>query len=498
MSIKNGGITYLRLYIDKRESLLRGFAMEGGKAIQPLLDYRKKVLPTVSYSQARLDSFLKTEFAVIPNLLYEVSAPISIPNILNRKKYPDLERFSGPSFTQEHIRLSLKRMETENQPPNADDILMGLDPQRYPEMIEALDRNEFERMDLMVIHQDPSVRANLAWLLAKRKDPLMVPVVFELMKDQNPEVRRIAVIAAANFTIKDTQGSSDPKFIQILKMLQNYRSNSDAFGRSWAVIALSGLGDKHKALYILDLILNDGNENQSDVGQSSPNLSDEEQETVTSLIKTLRKTPEEVLVKNQALNSLLAIQSPEVLDILLHYLNHVYQVNETRPSMLRYLVPHLSLPQEAENVEDVIFYLSKVHRNETGGFQKRQLKALTFQLNEAYRSNKSGEFFQLVSFLEGFDPEGYQNYLVQNAEQIRIMTIFEYFSSTRYLWIIFWVVSLLFTYGFSYFILPLFQLEGIGSGGFSANPAMKSANSHASLPTIVPIKIRTMDVDLDD
>jgi catalase (peroxidase I) len=59
-------------------------------------------------------------------------------------------------------------------------------------------------------------------------------------------VRRLAAIAVGNFKILDAQGSNDPKFTEIVRMLQNYRSNSDAFARAWAVLALVGVGDRQK------------------------------------------------------------------------------------------------------------------------------------------------------------------------------------------------------------------------------------------------------------
>ncbi len=482
---------YLQLYLNKREAILHGFEVIGKPAEAALLDYRKKILPTISYSQARLDQFISQRFGIQPPNLYQVSEPKTIAGFLNRKKYPALERFAGASFTEEYIRRSLKKLDNENSAPAADSILMQLSPDQYQQLLVKLASHDTQALDQLVIDPDPAIRANLAWQLARQKQPTTIPLIFELMRDQNPEVRRLAAIAVANFAIKDTQGSSDPKFTEILRMLQNYRSSSDAFSRCWAVAALASLGDKQKALYTLDLILNDGVANQSVVGDASPSWSEAEKQIIQSLITTLSQTPEELLVKTQALKSLQAIGSAEVMDVLLHYLNHIYAAHHTRPGMWRYIVPHLTLPQEAENVEDLIFYLAQTQGTANPQFHKRQLKALNVQLHQAYESNRSGEFFQLLNFLRGFDPHEYEDYLSHTSEQIRIMRIYEYVTATYPFWLVFWPLTLLLTLCFSYLLLPALKLEPVlgDQGKNLANPATFSNLNKTPPPTIVPIKI---------
>lgn len=489
---------YLQLYIAKREAILRGFLAMGQPAQQPLQDYRKKVLPTISYSQARLDDFLTHSMGLVVPSLYEVAPAKAVANLLNRKKYPALERFSGASFTQEYVRRSLRKLDAENAAPNAGEILMHLPESQYQAMSKVLASGDLALLDSLVIDPDPAVRANLAWRLAELKRPASMPIVLELMRDQNPDVRRLAVIAAANFTIKDTQGSSDPKFIEIVRMLQNYRSSSDAFGRAWAVAGLASIGDKQKALYTLDLILNDGAASQSVVGDAVASWSEEEKQVIQSLLATLNQTPEELQVKTQALNSLLAIESPEVLDVLLHYLNHIYAANHTRPSMWRYLVPHLTLPQEAENVEDVIMYLAQTQGVGHPQFHKRQLKALNVQLHQAYQANNSGEFFQLLNFLAAFDQQEYEDYLDHTSEQIRIMRLVEYYSATLPFWLACWPLTLLFALLVSYLILPALKVEPVKigqSGNSRANPAIFANQAKTPPPAIVPIKIFTTQGD---
>jgi len=312
------------------------------------------------------------------------------------------------------------------------------------------------------------------------------------MRDQNPEVRRLAAITVGNFVIQDTQGSSDPKFTEIVRMLQNYRSNSDAFGRAWAVTALANIGDQQKALYAIDLLLSDGVASQSVVGQASPTWNEEEKQVIGGWVETLEKTPEELLVKTQALAALLAMNTPETLDVVLHYLQHVYQAHDDRPSMWRYIVPHATLPQEAENVEDVVFYLAQTQGKGHPQFHKRQLKALNVYLRQAYEHYRSGEFFQLLNFMRVFDHQEYQHYLVHTAEQIRIMRIDEYLTATLPFWLVCLPLNLLISLFVSYVILPALKLEPVtvGHQGVSrANPAAFANMSTAAAPAIVPIKI---------
>ena len=206
----------------------------------------------------------------------------------------------------------------------------------------------------------------------------------------------------------------------------------------------------------------------------------------------MQKTPEELLVKTQALATLLAMNSPETLDVVLHYLQHVYQAHDDRPSMWRYIVPHATLPQEAENVEDVVFYLAQTQGKGHPQFHKRQLKALNVYLRQAYEHYRSGEFFQLLNFMRAFDHQEYQHYLVHTAEQIRIMRIDEYLTATLPFWLVCLPLNLLISLFVSYVILPALKLEPVtvGHQGVSrANPAAFANMSTAAAPAIVPIKI---------
>ncbi|WP_367155888.1 HEAT repeat domain-containing protein [Methylomonas sp. HYX-M1] len=483
---------FLDLYLAKREAVLRGIRAMGKPALQPLLDYRNKTLPTIGYSQARLDDFIERQFGVKVRTLYQTAPAQAVADFLNRKKYPDIDLFSGPSFEQDYIRRTLRQLQAENRPPEAGEVLLGLDPVQWQNLRTALTGRYSEQLDKLLIAPDPAVRANLAWQLAYLKNPYHMPLVLELMRDQNPEVRRLAAIAAGNFAIRDTQGSSDPKFTEIIRMLQNYRSNSDAFGRAWAVTALANIGDKQKALYVIDLILNDGTASQSVVGDSAPTWHAEDKQALAGLVDTLKHTPEELLVKTQALNTLLALESPEALDVLLHYLMHVYQAHDSRPSIWRYLAPHLSLPQAAENVEDVVSYLAQTQGQGHSQFHKRQLKALNGYLQQAYEQHRSGEFFQLLNFLRAFDHDEYQLYLRQTGEHIRIMRAIEYLTASVPFWLVCWPLNLLIALFVSYLILPWLKLEPVRvghSGNNRANPAAFGSAATAKAPAIVPIKI---------
>lgn len=487
---------FLGLYLAKREAVLRGFRRIGKPALQPLLDYRKKVLPTIAYSQARLDAFLAAAFGVQVRTLYGVAPAKSIADFLNRDKYPLLQKLSGASFEQEYVRHGLRKLAAENLPPSAGEPLMGLSAEAYRDIVAVLDQDYSDRTDALLIDADPAVRANTAWRLAELKNPYTLPLLFELMRDQSPEVRRLAAIAVGNFAIRDTQGSSDPKFIEIVRMLQNYRSTTDAFGRAWAINALANVGDKQKALYVIDLILNDGDASLSSVGEAAPSWrSDEEKHAIQGLVDTLRQTPEELSVKTQALGALIAIESPEVLDVLLHYLSHVYQVHQTRPSLWRYIVPHLTLPQEAENVEDVVMYLAQTQGAGHPHFHKRHLKALNVFLRQAYEHYRSGEFFQLLNFLRAFDAGEYRDYLAHTGEQIRIMRGIEYLRATLVFWLVFWPASLLALLCASHVVLPALNLEPAVAGrqrspNRRANPAADPGNANVAPPSvIVPIKV---------
>jgi hypothetical protein len=195
---------------------------------------------------------------------------------------------------------------------------------------------------------------------------------------------------------------------------------------------------------------------------------------------------------------LLALQSPEGLDVLLHYLQHIYSVRATEPSLWRFIAPHLTLPQEAENVEDVVLYLAQTQGNGHPQFLKRQLKALHDSLREAYQQHRSGEFFQLLNFLKHFDPQNYQAYLDQTAEHIRIMRVIEYLTATMPFWLVVWPFNLLIALLVSYLILPALKLEPVRvghSGNSRANPAAFGNVASHKAPVIVPIKISKVSVD---
>jgi len=497
---------FMDLYIAKREALINAFKAIGNPALQPLIDYRNKTVSVVSYSQARLDLFLQKYFGAKLRPLYGVIKPQTIPDFLNRQKYPPLNKLSGASFEEDHIRRSLLELAEENSLPETEGPVMGLNTGKYNEIMAQLSGQSSEliyslKLDYWLIHPDPAIRANVAWRLATIKSPYSLPLLFDLMKDQHPEVRRFAAIGVGNFQILDSQGANDQKFIEIIRMLQNYRSNSDSFSRGWAVLALPGTGDKQKSLYAIDLLLNDGDDSKSIVGTAANAWrSEEEQAVMQSWVETLKKTPEDLWVKTQALNALMAIDSfeseaPESLDILLHYLHHAYSVHNNHPTLWRYIAPHFTLPQEAENAEDVVFFLAKKHHNINPQTDKQDLKALRMELWQSYQNHRSGDFFQTLNFLRHFDNNEYQDYLTQNDEQIRLMRILEYTRATYWFWLVCWPISLLCVLIINYSLLPLlsFSLPAHKtrySPNQRANPAADNRNK--TLPpasAIVPIKI---------
>ncbi|TAN65356.1 MAG: HEAT repeat domain-containing protein [Methylobacter sp.] len=492
---------FMDLYIAKREALIEAFKAVGKPALQPLLDYRGKTVSHITYSQARLDLFLQRYFGTTFRPLYGVIEAKTIPDFLNRQKYPPLHKLSGASFEQDNIRRSLLALAEENSLPASGEPVMGLSEETYRDIVAKLpDQTQgfmySTQLDEWLIHPDPAIRANLAWRLAAIKSPYALPLLFDLMKDQHPEVRRFAAIAVGNFQILDSQGANDQKFIEIIRMLQNYRSNSDSFARGWAVLALADTGDKQKALYAIDLLLNDGADSNSIVGGAATSWrSDEEREVMHSWIETLRQTPEDLWVKTQALNALIALDTPESLDVLLHYLHHVYAVHNDSPSLWRYIAPHLTLPQEAENVEDVVFYLAQKQRDAAPDAGKHNLKALRMGLWQAYENHLAGEFFQVLDFLRHFDPAEYRDYVLQNDEQIRIMRIWEYTQASYGFWLVCWPISLLCVLVINYSLLPLlsFSLPAHNTRyrpNQRANPASDSRNKNAPPSSaIVPIKI---------
>ncbi len=485
---------FLDLYIARRQALLQGFSRIGEAALQPLLDYRHRTISEVSYSQASLDKFISERYGAIVANLYTIAEPQSVPDFLNRRKYPIAEKLTGASFKQDYIRRDLLQTISKNNPSRYGQAVMGMKVADYQQINQTVSNAYDDRLDYLLIHPDPVVRGNLAWSLAEAKDPALIPLVFELMRDAHPEVRRMAAIASGNFRILDSQGANDPKFIELVSMLQNYRSNSDAFGRAWALLALTNIADKQKALFVIDLVLNDGSGYHSSMGAASPTWrSDKEQHAISSLIDTLEKTPEELLVKTYALNALIAINSPESLGILLQYLHHIYTVHDSRPSMWRYFMPHISLPQEAENVEDVIVYLAGQPTISEDYTHNRHLKALNEFLRKSYEAELSGEFFQLLRFLKVYDGDEYERYLQQNPEQIRIMRIYEYVYASYLFWLISWPLSLILTLIIIYGLLPILKLstpKGAQLPNARSNPAADSRHQRtAPAPSIVPVKI---------
>lgn len=501
---------FMALYIAKREALINAFKAMGEPIVKPLMDYRNKTVSHITYSQARLDLFLQHDFGVKLRPLYGVSNPLSLRDFLNRQKYPPLHKLTGASFEQDHIRRSLLALAEENSLPEREGPVMGLNIDKYNEIMSQIVGQSSEliysdKLDYWLIHPDPVIRANLAWCLASIKSPSSVPLIFDLMKDQHPDVRRFAAIAVGNFTIVDAQGANDQKFIEIIRMLQNYRSNSDSFARGWAVLALSGVGDKQKALYVIDLLLNDGTDSDSIVGTAaSAWRSEEEQAVMQSWVETLKRTPEDLWVKTQALTALIAIdsieaESPESLAILLHYLRHTYAVTDDKPTLWRYIAPHFTLPQEAENAEDAVFFLADKYRHSSPATGKQDLKALRMGLWQAFQNHQSGDFFQILSFLRQLDVSEYQAYLIQNEEQIRLMRILEYFHATYWFWLICWPISLLCVLVINYSLLPMlsFSLPAHKTRyrpNQRANPAADGRNKTVPpASAIVPIKLTLTD-----
>ncbi len=486
---------FLELYLQKRTAILRGFEALGRPALQALLDYRRKTVSTIRYSQNELDRFLARHFRVRIQPLYGVAAPRSIPQFLNREKYPVLRKWLGASYEQDYLRRNLIRISRDNWIPNPGENVMGLPRPDYQNIVQAFRKNAAAAIDRFIIHPDPVYRANVAWYLAERKDPYTVPLVLELMQDTHPEVRRMAAIAAGNFRLLDMQGANDPKFAAIVEMLQNYRTNADAFARTYALAALTTVADRQKALYVLDLLLNDGTTAHSILGEAAPDWrNDAEKNAVASLAATLSRTPEEIYVKTQALKALLAVNSPDSLGILLHYLEHIYDTQHRHPGLLRYLIPHWTLPQEAENVEDVIYYLA--HRyQEHPDILQQPLKTLRAFLASAYSEHRSAEFFQYLSFLKAFDPLEYEAYLEETAEHIIPMRIKEYFASTYGFWLVIWplflIGVLILQYGFGFY--PGFinaARKNRTASNRQANPAADMRN-HRQAPAaaIVPVKM---------
>ena len=303
----------------------------------------------------------------------------------------------------------------------------------------------------------------------------------------------MAAIASGNFRLHDSQSARDPKFREIVRMLVNFRTNSDAYSRAFALSSLVNVVDRQKALYVIDLVLNDGTSGHSLLGESAPSWTDEsEREAVHGLIAILSSTPDEVYVKTHALKVLMAMDSPDSLGILMHYLRKIYQDTGARPSMLRYIVPHMTLPQEAENTEDVIIDFARRYRDDPDPLQQ-PLKVLRANLSDFYNHYQSAPFFQALSFLEAFDPDEYREYLNETKEHLLLMRVIEYARSTWGFWLVLWPFSVLILLGLQY---GLGLFVSIGGGAHRptpnrhANPAADIRNRHqAPAAAIVPVKI---------
>jgi hypothetical protein len=372
----------------------------------------------------------------------------------------------------------------------------SLEQSRFDGIVTAFEAGYSEKIDLLLIDPDPLVRANVAWQLATMKDPALLPLALDLMKDPHSMVRRIAAMALGNYRLKDAQGASDPMFVEVVNALQNYRSNADSYGRGWALLSLVNAIDRQKTLYIIDLLLNDGVSSNSELGHSAPAWrSAEERAAVDSLISVLTHTPENAYVKTQALYALVALDAPESLGTLLHYLHNTYVHAHMQPSIWRALVPHLTLPQEAENIEDVILYLANRHGSHDTHYTGERLEALRISLQRSYLERETGEYFQLLRFLREFDEAAYRDYLAQNQEHLRLMRVLEYARSTTRPWLIAWPLLLC----LFWCCQQLWRLARTGSWpaastghtSRSANPAA-STGRKANLPpaaAILPISV---------
>lgn len=486
---------FLKLYLQKRNAIVRGFDALSRKGLQPLLDYRRKNISEISYSQTHLDLFILNRFGIAVRPLYGVARPLSIKNFLNREKYPPLGKLAGPAYEQDYIRRNLIKTASENRLPESGKPAMGLPQAEYDAMATAFETPDDNTIDARIIDPNPAVRANLAWYLAQRKDPYTVPLIFELMRDSHPEVRRLAAVASGNFQILDMQSSNDRKFTEVVHMLVNYHSNADTFARAHALASLATVGDRQKSLYVIDLVLNDGTSASSSLGNAAPAWKDEDEKAaVRSLIETLESSPEEPYIKTQALKVLLAMDSHESLGILMHYIDHIYKTTGTRPSLLRYIVPHMTLAQEAENAEDVVAYLASDYRAHPDPLQQT-LKTLRAWLSHFYQHHDSAAFFQTLRFLENFDPQEFDYYLNQTGEHILLMRFEEYIRSSYGFWLVLWPVTLAMLI-FVQYSLGLFHGLSSPSGkpGSSpnrfANPAADLQNrKQAPAAAVVPIRI---------
>ncbi len=168
---------FLDLYLARRQAILQGFSEIGEGALQPLLDYRHRTISEVSYSQARLDKFIARRFGVTVANLYAVAAPQSVPDFLNRRKYPILEKLTGASFKQDYIRRDLMQTIANNNPNRYGETVMGISIADYQQIRQAVRAGYDDSLDYLLIHPDPVVRGNLAWALAEIKDPALIPLV---------------------------------------------------------------------------------------------------------------------------------------------------------------------------------------------------------------------------------------------------------------------------------------------------------------------------------
>ena len=485
---------FLSLYLQRREALLEGFLRIGLPSVQPLLDYRKRTIAEIRYSQYALDRFLAERFGVGVRPLYDVAPPVAIHDFLNREKYPPLGKFSGASYDQDYVRRSLIRMDLENQLPQMGESPMQGSTERMAALRALFVQDPGRSIDQAVIDPDPSVRAALAWVLAERKDPQTLPLVFEFMNDVHPEVRRLGAVASGNFRIHDAQGSRDPKFREIVRMLVNFRTNADAFSRVHALSSLVTVVDRQKALYLIDILLNDGHPGLSGLGEQAPSWSDDaERQGVHELIELLSKTPDELYVKTHALRVLIAMDQPDSLGILLHYLKRIYEESGSRPSLTRYIVPHMTLPQSAENTEDVIIDFARDYQHHPEPLHQ-PVKVLRTSLGDFYHHYQSASFFQTLWFLSQFDREGYEAYRKETGEHILLMRIIEYAQSTWGFWLVLWPLLILAILTLQYGFGMLTSFQGGGQRPIPnrhANPAADLRNRRQSpAAAIIPVKIQ--------
>ncbi len=448
----------LELYLERREAIFVALRLLGEPARQPLIDYHKTHYAALGYTQPSLDYFLLQSYGYQASVLYEPVSPKDIAWNINRKRY----LYEHPDNTLKRTEIDeIRSMHNQSSGANA-------------ETLRAAVRTGYSaQIDRLVVSSDEQTRANVARALGETGNPHYMPLLLDLMEDANPRVRREAAQAAANFRVINSANARDPKLVRLVRVLANQTSDADVFPRAQAVSALTTLGNDQKALYLLDLILNEGHSSGTRAESLTAIWPDtEERVAVEELRHALLSSKESAAIRLSALEGVLTLNSPGAFDIVVQYLKRLDHDAE----LSQMILPYSDRGPETEAAEEALRILAGAH---TGDVFIKQ--TLLRELNDAYVHGESGRYlYTLLPILKTVDEPAYSKYVAENDPAIHIMAVHEFAHS--------WVIRVLGASIFGVLLLSrlAYQFKGetkkpSKSGQSDSGKSRKSADAKKSV-----------------